>query len=255
MHIHEAFARELRQGRAMVGAWQVVGHPVVAELLADAGFDFVTVDGEHSENTLSEIATCVRAIDGVDGAAPLVRVSSADRVEIRRVLDLGPAGVIVPQSESLVEAEEALRATRYPPAGVRGVAGRRSSGYGRDLTADVRGEDPAALTILQIETAGALDDVEEIAALDGLDALFVGPADLSARLGAFGEFEGEQFREAIDRVVAAAEDAGVPVGTIAGTPDAVERRWDWGVDFVVAGDDLTYLADGAAAFRDRFDSL
>ncbi|PSQ59535.1 MAG: aldolase [Halobacteriales archaeon SW_9_67_25] len=255
MHTHEAFTREFRQGAPMVGAWQVVGHPVVAELLADAGFDFVVVDGEHSENTLSEIAASVRAIEAGDGAAPLVRVSSADRVEIRRVLDLGPAGVIVPQTESLAEAEEAVRATRYPPAGVRGVAGRRSSGYGRDLTADVRGEDPTALTILQVETAGALEDVEEIAALEGLDGLFVGPADLSARLGAFGEFDAEEFREAVHRVVAAAREADLPVGTIAGTPDAVGRRWDWGVDFIVAGDDLSYVADGATAFRDRFDAL
>ncbi len=255
MHSHEAFARAIRGGSRAVGAWAVVGHPVVAELLADAGFDFVAIDGEHSENTLEDVAACVRAIDAADGAAPVVRVSSADRTQIRRVLDLGPAGVIVPQSESLAEAEEAVRATRYPPAGVRGVAGRRSSGYGETLAADVRGDEPAVVTMVQVETAGALDDVEDIAAIDGLDALFVGPADLSARIGAFGEFESERFRAAVDRVVAAGDGAGVPVGTIAGTPAAVERRWEWGVDFMVAGDDLTYLEDGAATFRERFESL
>lgn len=251
----EEFAQSMREGTAAVGAWAVVGHPAVVELLADAGFDFVVVDGEHSENTLSEVAQCVRAIDAAGSAAPVVRVSSADRAEIRRILDLGPAGVIVPQVESVADAEEAVRATRYPPAGVRGVAGRRSSGYGRTIRSDVRGDDPAVVTVLQVETPGAVEDVEAIAAIDGLDALFVGPADLSARMGAYGDFEDDAFLEAVDRVVRAAGDAGLPVGTIADTPDAVERRWEWGVDFIVAGADVNYLEAGSGQFLDRFGSV
>ncbi|MFB6072210.1 MAG: HpcH/HpaI aldolase/citrate lyase family protein [Halobacterium sp.] len=251
MHAY-SFRQQLVDGDAPVGAWSVVGHPVVAELLATEDFDFLVLDAEHSENTIDDVADGIRAVDAADaGTAPVVRVGSADPAELRRVLDLGPAGVVVPQIESAEEAREAVAATRYPPEGVRGVAGGRASTYGRDVAAYVDDANDRVATVLQVETAGAVQDVEAIAGLDGLDALFVGPADLSARLDAFGEYDSEGFRGAVDRVVEAAADAGVSVGTLATTPEQVAvRRDDWGMDFVVTGTDVSYLRAGAREFLD-----
>ena len=245
-----SLAAALAAGDAPTGAWSTIGHPAVAEVLADEDFDFVVLDGEHSENTIEDLAAGVRAIEASDGDAdPVVRVGSSDAAEIRRVLDLGVAGLVVPQIESIQEARDAVAAAHYPPEGVRGVAGSRASSYGKELAEYVETAGDQVATMLQVETAGAVDDADEIAALDGLDALFVGPADLSARLGVFGEFDSREFREAIDAVTTAAENEGIPVGTLATTPEQVAvRRDDWGMDFVVAGTDVGYLRAGAREF-------
>lgn len=230
----------------------MIGDPVAVEILATAGFDFLVVDGEHSENTVRDLANLVRAVDatGAD-TATMARVSGPDRAEIRRVLDFGPDAVLVPQIESVEMAREAVAATTYPPAGVRGVAGGRASGYGTDIDEYVAGANDAVATVLQVETEGAVQDLEEIVAIDGLDALFVGPADLSARLGAFGDFEDERVRSALERIVAIADEADVPVGTLATGLDAVaERTIDWEMDFVVSGTDVGYLREGASRYRD-----
>ncbi|MFB6131812.1 MAG: HpcH/HpaI aldolase/citrate lyase family protein [Halanaeroarchaeum sp.] len=237
----------MRDRSSLVGAWSVTADPVVLEVLAGEPFDFVVLDGEHSENTIADLADGVRAIDATGGdTAAVVRASGPDRAEIRRILDFGPAGILIPQIESVEAARDAVAATAYPPAGVRGVAGGRASGYGRTLAEEVATADDSLATILQIETEGALADVEAIAALDGLDALFVGPADLSARLGEFGAFDSPSFRDAIDRIVGTAHDADVPVGTLATSVDHVAPRLDeWDVDYLVSGSDVRFLREGA----------
>jgi 2-dehydro-3-deoxyglucarate aldolase len=244
------FAAALRRGESPTGVWSTIGDPVVAELLADEDFDFVVLDGEHSENTIADLADGIRAVEAAEAeTAPIVRVSSADKTELKRVLDLGPAGVVVPQVESFEAAREAVEATRYPPAGIRGVAGGRASNYGRELDEYVASADESVATVLQIETPGAVEDIDKIAALDGVDALFVGPADLSARLGVFGEFESEQFQAAIERVVQAGDAQDVPVGTLAtATENVATRRDDWGMDFLVTGTDVGLLREGASQF-------
>ena len=161
---------------------------------------------------------------------------------------------MIPQIESAAEARDAVAATRYPPDGIRGVAGGRASGYGTDLQEYVDTADRRIATILQVETPGAVADIESIVGIDGLDALFVGPADLSARLGAFGDFETAEFRDTIDTVVDAAEDAAVPIGTIATSPETVASRFeDWEMDFIVAGNVVEFLREGAATFRNGLD--
>jgi 2-dehydro-3-deoxyglucarate aldolase/4-hydroxy-2-oxoheptanedioate aldolase len=265
------FAGRLRDRDPVVGAWCSIGHPVVAEVLAAEPIDFVVLDGEHSENTIGDLAACVRAIDAAnhrvsqrgaediedaDATATVVRASGPNRAEIKRLLDLGPDAVLVPQIEDVSDAREAVRASQYPPEGVRGVAGGRAGDYGRTLEDAVATANDAVATILQVETTGAVDDVDAIAALDGVDALFVGPADLSARLGNFAAFDADAFVDARERVVDAARtsDPAVAVGTLATTPEnAPKRRDDWGMDFVVAGVDVAYLRDGLAGYRDALD--
>lgn len=251
------FTSRLRDREPLVGAWSTIGHPVVAEVLASEDFDFVVLDGEHSENTVADLANLVRAVEATGtGTAPVVRVSGLDRAEIRRVLDFGPSGVVVPQIESVEEAHEAVAAASYPPAGARGVAGGRASGYGTDIGRYVEAANDELATILQIETVGALEDIEAIVEIDGLDALFIGPADLSARLGVFGEFETDTYRDAVETIVDAANAADVPIGTLATDPDNVEPRWeDWGMDFLVTGTDVGHLRAGAQTYLDRLSSV
>ena len=247
------FASKLRAREPVAGVWTQIGHPVVAEVLADE-FDFVVLDGEHSENDVSDLAALVRAVDAAAGdAAPVVRVSEANRAEIRRVLDFGPEGIVVPQIETVEEAREAVAAARYPPDGVRGVAGGRASEYGRNLEEYVDTANESVATIIQVETPSLVEDVDEVVEIDGLDALFVGPADLSARLGCFGEFDGDSFRRAIDRIVDAAAGTDVVVGTLATTLDTVDSRLDWGMDFLALGTDVGYLKRSAAEFTDAYD--
>jgi 2-dehydro-3-deoxyglucarate aldolase/4-hydroxy-2-oxoheptanedioate aldolase len=248
-----SFATRLRNRESLVGAWSIIGNPTVAEHLAHADFDFVVFDGEHSENTIEDMGVGIRAVEAADaGTVPIVRVSENNGAEIRRLLDLDPRGIVVPQIESLDEAEAAVDATQYPPEGVRGVAGSRASEYGRSLGEYLDSANESIATILQIETGGALEDVEEIAAIDGLDGLFIGPADLSARLGVFGQFESEQFLDAVERTVAAAAEHDVAVGTLATGLDAVERRQEWGVDFIATGTDVGYLREAADQYLDRY---
>jgi len=266
--MEDAFASRLRARESLVGAWCTVGHPVVAEVLAAEPVDFVVLDGEHSENDLGDLADCVRAVDAANhrvraresadatSTATVVRASGADRAEIKRLLDLGPDGVLVPQVESLADAERAARASQYPPEGVRGVAGGRAAEYGRSLDEYYDRANDDVATLVQVETAGALDDARAIADLGGVDALFVGPADLSARLGEFGEFGGEAFAGAVADVVDAAHGADSPtsVGTLAtSTANAAERKRDWGMDFAVAGVDVAYLREGLAGYLDALD--
>ncbi|MGM0371003.1 MAG: HpcH/HpaI aldolase family protein [Halobacteriota archaeon] len=250
------FTDRLRAGEKLVGAWSMLSEPVAAEVLADEGLDFLVLDGEHSENTVGDLADLTRAVDAVESeTAPVIRAPSSDRAAIRRLLDLGPAGIVIPQIESVTEASAAVRATQYPPAGNRGVAGGRAAGYGTDLSAYVDNANRTVATILQIETTGALSDLEEIVALDGLDAIFVGPADLSAQLGVFGDFESEPFRAALDRIVSEANAADLPVGTLATSPESVHRRFDdWEMDFLVAGTDIGFLRAGVADYQGAVES-
>jgi 2-dehydro-3-deoxyglucarate aldolase len=269
----DSLGARFRARESLVGAWVSVGHPVVAEVLAAEPVDFVVLDGEHSENDLGDLAACVRAVDaankrtaevddsvsgrdeGGTTTASVVRASGPDRAEIRRLLDLGADGILVPQIESLADAEEAVRASQYPPDGVRGVAGTRASNYGTDLESTVASANDDVATILQIETTGAVDAVDDIAALDGLDGLFVGPADLSARLGDFGGFDTESFTAAVDGVRAAADAAGVSVGSLSTSHENTPiRKRDWEMDFLVAGVDVDYLRRGLDGYLDALPS-
>lgn len=250
-----SFADRLRAGESLSGVWSGSGSQPVVETLA-YDFDFVVIDGEHSEVTIDEFGGLVRAVDATDtDAAPVVRVSESNSAEIRRVLDLDPCGVIVPQIETVEEARDAIAATNYPPEGIRGVAGSRASEYGRSLPEYYETANETIATILQVETASLVEDIESVAALDGLDALFIGPADLSARLGCFGEYESEQFRSVIEKIISAANDASVPVGTLATGAETIERRHGWGVDFMALGTDLGHLQRAATEFTEKYDSV
>jgi 2-keto-3-deoxy-L-rhamnonate aldolase RhmA len=248
------FKRRLRGGDPVVGHWLSVGHPAVAEVCArDA--DFAVVDTEHAPTDIEIVANLVRAIEsaGDESTAPLARVADNDPVRIKRVLDTGVSGVLVPMVETAEEAREAVEAVRYPPEGVRGIAGSRGNDYGRELAAQVDSGGDHLVTIVQVETERAVDNAAEIAAVEGVDALLVGPADLSGSLGFFGEYDSETFREAISEILDRAHDADTPVGTLATTDEEIRLWAEYGYDYQIVGVDAGYLSAGAERARSVYD--
>lgn len=240
----------LRTGAPVVGTWVSLSDPAVAELVAP-DFDFVVLDREHTPHDLATITDQARAVDAASGdAVPLARVPANDPVAIKRTLDVGVAGVVVPSVESREEAEAAVAACRYPPDGMRGVAAARAAQYGRTFDEYVAGANEDVLTVLQIETEGGVGNAAAIAAVDGVDALFVGPADLSADLGAIGEFDDSAVREAVRDVLDAGSASDIPVGTLCTGPDQVRTLGGLGFDFLVAGLDTAFLLEGATTVAD-----
>ena len=239
-------AARLRTGESLVGAWCSLPGPGVAELLAAGGVDYVVLDLQHGLVTEGDLATLFPAIEA-RGAAPVVRLLANDPVAIGRMLDLGAHGIVVPNVDSAVEAEAAVRATRYAPRGTRGFGPIRAA---LTLASDAL-EDIAV--IVQIESAGAVEGVEEIAAVDGVAALYVGPWDLSVSLGlpVPPDLRGEMLAAAIARVRAAGDAAGLPAGvhTIRAADAAPLAAAGWRL--VNVADDVTLLREGVAAGLER----
>ena len=247
------FASALRGRDPVVGTWLSIGHPAVAEIVATADLDFVVVDTEHAPTGLESVANVLRAVEAAEGdTAALARVAWNDPVRVKRLLDTGPAGLVVPMVESAEEAREAVAAMRYPPEGVRGIAAARATDYTTGFESYVETANEHLLTVLQVESGVAAERAAAIGDVDGVDALFVGPADLSASLGAFPDADDERVGAAVDRVVAGGEAADVPVGTLVVDPANVDDWLDRGMDYLVVGLDAAFLADGASAAVDAF---
>jgi 2-keto-3-deoxy-L-rhamnonate aldolase RhmA len=216
----------------------------VTEVCAMAGFDWLLVDLEHGAG--GEDALVGQALAAAAHDVPLfVRVESTERIRVGRVLDLGVAGVMVPRIDDASEARRAARWVRYPPDGERGVATyNRACWFGARPEALLTANDRVSL-ILQIETTAALADVEAIAATAGVDALFVGPRDLSQALGVPGDFDAPAYQEAVERVAAAAVDHGIAAGILAKDREAADRYAALGFGLLAVGSDSSFLIDGA----------
>ncbi|MDR7470090.1 MAG: aldolase/citrate lyase family protein [Armatimonadota bacterium] len=240
----------LKQGQPAVGLWVSFPSPAVVELLATIGPDWLLVDTEHGPTGWERLEDLLRAMKGTE-VVPLVRVAANDVALIKQALDRGAYGVIVPLVNTAQEARAAVAAARYPPEGIRGVAGTRVSRYGMDLPEYFARWNSEVLVVCQVETAQALEHVEEIAAVPGVDVLFIGPNDLSANLGCFRQFDHPAFLAAVDRILAAARRCGIAAGYMAGSPEEVLRRIDQGILFIAAGSDARLLAGAAAATYGR----
>lgn len=237
------------------GNWISIGHPSVTEVSAELGFDFVLIDTEHTTMSLETVESHVRAVDAAEREADaVVRVPSDDIDRVKRILDIGAAGVMVPMVESADEADRIVEAARYPPEGVRGIAGGRASRYGLDMEEYVATANDSVVTIAQIETRAGLQNVGQIAAVDGIDALFVGPADLSGALDVFGEWDSNRLSDAMDRVVQTAHEANVPVGTLTVDSSTIESRVEQGFDFLIVGKDLSLFASAARKAKRTYES-
>jgi 2-dehydro-3-deoxyglucarate aldolase/4-hydroxy-2-oxoheptanedioate aldolase len=232
-------------GETLFGLFLDLDSPASAELCGRAGYDWLIVDLEHGAATEATLLAHLFAI-GTTGASPLVRPQSGERMRIGRALDMGAAGIMIPRLNSAAEAREAVTFLRYPPDGVRGVATRtRGAGLGGRSHDQIRDVNRTILGIVQIESRGGLREAPEIAAIDGVDVLFVGPADLSHSLGIPGRFDDPAYTAALDAVVAACRAHGKAAGILLYDPAAVPSYLERGFTFVGLGADGAFVAAGA----------
>ena len=248
-----AFKRGLRAGEAQIGLWSSLSSNYTVEVIAGAGFDWILLDCEHSPNDLENLLTQLQAAAPYPTQA-VVRVPWNDMVTIKRVLDIGAQSLLVPYVCSAAEAKSAVSYTRYPPAGVRGVAGTtRASRFGRVKEYARRAQEEICL-LVQVETQQALENIEAICAVDGIDGVFIGPADLHASMGLTGEIANPKVKPLIDEAIRRIRKAGKAPGIL--TPsEADARHWlECGAVFVAVGADVGILARGAEALAAKFKS-
>jgi len=246
--VREALKARMRAGEAANGFWVELFSPAGAEVMAAAGYDCAMIDLEHGAADLADAVAVMRAM-AASGCTPLVRVPANDAAWIKRALDAGAEGVMVPAVSSAEEAAAAVAACHYAPRGIRGMAAPivRAAGYGVDWRGYVADIASRVLVICQVETQAALDDVAGIVAVDGLDMVFLGPFDLSASLGYMGEPDHPHVRQAIAAVEAAAKGAGRLLGGIPTPGRSARDLYQAGYDLVLGEIDLALLRDGARA--------
>jgi 4-hydroxy-2-oxoheptanedioate aldolase len=227
-----------------LGTWLMSAAPAVAEALGFCGFDFLVVDMEHSPIDLPDTVSLLRAIAGTP-AQPLVRVAWNDQVLVKRVMDAGARNVMFPFIQTADEARAAVSYTRYPPDGVRGVAAiHRASRFGSTKDYLQTANDEVAV-VIQLETPAAIGRLKEIAAVPGVDSVFVGPGDLSAAMGHLGNVGHNDVQALIAEAVRGAHAAGKPIGIVGGTPDMLDRFLTYGYDWVALGSDLALMTTRA----------
>jgi len=232
--------------RSPIGTWVSSASAIVAEAVGSAGFDWGVLDMEHAPVDLMELVHMLQAV-GNTKMVPVVRVPWNDAVTVKRVLDAGAQTLLFPMVQNADEARRAVAATRYPPEGVRGMAGMgRASRFGtaRDY---LRTANQSIGVVVQLESPAAVARLEEIAAVPGVDALFVGPADLSGTMGHVGELMHPDVMNLMTDAAERAEAVGIPIGTVGATPEEVTRYRAAGYDFVAVSSDLGLLMRGAQA--------
>jgi 4-hydroxy-2-oxoheptanedioate aldolase len=242
----------MRAGRTQIGLWQALAAPYTAEICAGAGFDWLLFDGEHAPNTLQTLLAQLQAIAPYPVQA-VARPPIGEAWVIKQYLDVGFRTLLVPMIESAEQAQRVVAATRFPPGGVRGVASATSRASGFGVVPDYLAKAHESLgLILQIESRQGLAAIEEIAAVEGVDALFIGPADLAGSLGHLGDPRHPEVQAAIDDGVRRILAAGKPAGIFALDAEDAARRIAQGATFVSLGTDIGLLANGARALAKRF---
>src|SRR6188474_992195 len=245
------FKRALRAGRPQIGLWSSLSSSYTVEVIAGAGFDWILLDSEHSPNDLENLLTQLQAAAPYP-THPVVRVPWNDMVNMKRVLDVGAQSLLIPYVQNAEEARDAVAHTRYPPAGVRGVAGTtRASRFGRVKDYAKRAHEEICV-LLQVETESALKSIEAICGIDGVDGVFIGPADLHASLGYAGETANPKVKPLIDDAIRRIRKAGKAPGIL--TPNEADaRHWlECGALFTAEGSDVGILARGAEALAAKF---
>ncbi|TDF94327.1 2-dehydro-3-deoxyglucarate aldolase [Arthrobacter terricola] len=232
--------------------WVCSASPLVAEICAGSGLDWLLIDAEHSPNGLESVLAQLQAVHGYPVQA-LVRPPVNDTVLIKQYLDLGVQNLLIPMVNSAAEAEAAVAAIRYPPHGVRGVGSAlaRAARWNRIPDYLARAAETISLTV-QIESEAAVSAVEQILAVDGVDAIFLGPSDLAASMGLLGQQEHPKVRAAVEHCLAAAAAAGKPAGVNAFVAATAKAYLDAGASFVLVGADVSLLARGSEALAAAF---
>lgn len=233
---------KLRHQALCIGSWITLAHPAIAEIMARAGFDWLVVDLEHSVISIREAGELIRVID-LCGVAPLVRLSTNDPVQIKRVMDAGAHGVIVPMVNSAEEAKKTVEAVRYPPDGQRGVGLARAQGYGSSFEKYKAWLNQESIVIVQVEHIKAVENLENIMSVEGVDGFIVGPYDLSGSLGIPGQFDNKLMVEAMSKIKAFMKNSSKISGYHVVEPDVdqLEQRVQEGYRFLAYSVDIRIL--------------
>ena len=246
-----SFRQRLLARETLIGCWCSLANPITTEVLGVAGFDWLLLDGEHSPNDVTTFIPQLMALKD-SASAPVARPASNNAIEIKRLLDAGFSNFLVPMVESADEARRVVEATRYPPQGIRGVStSHRGNRFG--TVADYfRLVNEQICVLVQIESRKGLEAAAEIAGVEGVDGVFVGPADLSAAIGHLGEPNHPESQAAIAAVFKAVDKVGKATGILAGVEADARRYLEMGARFVAVGSDLAVFRAGTQALRDRF---
>ncbi len=241
-----ALKARAKAGDVLMGSWVAVPSPMVAEIVADTGFDYVVIDTEHGPTGYETLANMLMAFRGVE-TVPLVRVQSNDPVPIKRTLDAGAEGIMVPNVRSVEEAKAAVAACRYPPDGERGFGPLRASGYYAHADAYVPAANANVIVAIQIEDKRAVEDIDNILDVPGIDIVVVGPNDMSGTYGLFRQHDHPTMVEARKTVIAAARQRGLPVCPgIPVSPDVLKAQVAEGYTVLFAAADAGALVEGLA---------
>lgn len=247
--------KSLAGGKLTLGSWITFADTAAVEIMAKSGFDWLAVDMEHSPIDISAAQHLIQVIE-LCGTVPLVRVSSNDPIIIKRVMDAGAYGVIIPMINNAEDARKAISAVKYPPLGTRGVGLARAQGYGKSFEEYRDTINSQSVVIFQIEHKEAVENIDEILDVKGADALIIGPYDMSGSYGIPGEFDHPLMKNALARVLKAAKKSGMPLGIHIVYPDPrmLRKRIKEGYPFIAYGVDMIFLLEqcrqAMRSFRD-----
>ncbi len=248
-----AFKKALKEGKQQIGLWSSLGSNMVAEGIAHSGFDWILLDTEHSPNELPGLVAQLQAMKG-GTATPIVRPAWNDAVLVKRLLDIGVQSLLFPFVQTVEEAKRAVAATRYPPQGIRGVATTaRASNFGRVKDYLKKANDEICV-LVQVETMEAIGRLREIASVDGVDGVFIGPSDLAASMGHLGNFQHADVQKVITAAIGEIRAAGKAGGYLTGVEDEAKKRLAEGYQFVAVGSDNGVLLKNTDALAQRFKS-
>ena len=237
------FTQRLRQNDLLLGTMLTLPSPEVAEMIAGCGFDWLFMDGEHGNLSTLDWQRMLQAVAG--RSAAIIRVAANSEREIKKMLDIGADGIIAPQVNSAEEARHVVACCKYPPDGIRGVGLARAQGYGSHFSDYVKTANVSTAVIIQAEHIDAVENIEEIVQVDGIDAVFIGPYDLSASMGLIGQVDHPEVVAAIDRVGKACQQQDIALGYFATTAEAVQPYIDKGYHLICAGVDAGFVISGA----------
>lgn len=253
MHTPEnKFKQAITSGQLQIGLWQSLGTTVTAEICAFSGFDWLLIDGEHGPNDLRSIRDQLQVV-GPSPSQAIVRIKGVDEVEVKQVMDVGAQTVLVPMVDTAEDASRMARAMRYAPEGFRGNGAGvvRASGYGQNVNYQQEANSRACL-LVQAETKLALENLEAICAVDGVDGVFIGPADLSSSLGHHGNPGHPEVQAAIEEAIQRIRAAGKAPGILMSDEERIRRYIELGALFVAVGSDVGLMVSGARALATKF---
>lgn len=248
--------KKLIQNEQTYGCWITLAHPLIPEILAPAGFDWLVVDMEHSSIELKDLLALIISIEA-KGVVPLVRVGINDENLIKRVMDAGAYGVIVANICSAKEAQNAVDAVKYPPSGTRGVGLYRAQAYGKEFVEYLKWVEEESVVIVQIEHIDAVKQIDEIFCVPGIDAYMIGPYDLSGSLNKSGQFEDPEVKNAIDLIIQAGIKHKIPAGfhSVSSNLNEAYKRRQQGFIFLAFSTDTILLGDASISAMEQLKDL